>query len=130
MDVRVLDRPAMSGEAGPDHIWRAVEDEGHEARVAEQFLHGRRERTKRQPITGRKRWRQWSVFGAHPEVATAEDDGKEMANVVVCQGASPREPHFNGRARSHVRTKEARRIIEEYATALREAVLKFRKWFN
>jgi hypothetical protein len=29
-----------------------------------------------------------------------------------------------------VRTKEARRIIEEYATALREAVLKFRKWFN
>jgi len=80
--VRVLDRPAVPRDAGPDRIGRGVERDRHEARMIERAGDDRGERSEVEPIAPRERRRQRAMFGRRVEVACAEHDRGEVAHLV------------------------------------------------
>ena len=73
--MRVLDRPAVSREAGPHRLRRTAEAQRHQPRMIEERLDGRRA-VQAQTIAGRQRRRQRPILGPRAEVAGAEDDGR------------------------------------------------------
>ena len=99
-DVRVLDRPSVPRQAGPDRVGRAVEAQRDEARMTERGQHGRRQRTEREAIAGVQRRRRRPVLGPRVEVARAEHDRGELAHVVRRERAPAGEPHLDRPRRS------------------------------
>jgi len=62
----------MARDAGPHGGRLAFEAKPQEPRMTQRALHGSDKRAERQPIAGRKRWRQRSLFRARTPVAGTE----------------------------------------------------------
>ena len=105
----ILDRAAVSREPFPDHGWRPVEEQPHEARMIE-LAHDRRlQRTQAQAIAGCEGRRRRAMLGRRAEVALAEHNRREISHRLNVERASCCEAHFDRRAGRNVHSGEAGR---------------------
>jgi len=80
--MRVLDGTTMPGDACPDGIRRALERNHDETRMREHGCHDGAKRPEQEEIAGYQRRREWAMFGRRTEVAGAEHDRREIADVL------------------------------------------------
>lgn len=135
-NVRVLNRPAVTREAGPDGVGRSVEAKQDETRMVEKSLDRRRQpfdvaqggpfdvaqgRPQLQAIAGRERWRRRTILGPRAEVSLAEDDGREGVDVLGGQRCASGKADFDLCAGRLMHAAEARgqrrRIVGDHQVA-------------
>jgi len=106
--VRVLDGPAVTCQARPDRVGRALEAQRHETRVTENPLHRGRQGSQRKAIARREPRRRRPFFGASTEVTRPEHDDGEMPDIVHRERAPAGESHFDAAARRYMLAVQAR----------------------
>src|SRR5215469_11851633 len=119
--MRVLDRPTMSREPGPDGVRRSVESKSDEPRMTQDGLDIRREGSEDQPIAWRQQRRRWTVFRAAAPVALAEDDGGKPMDVGGAERCPPGETDLDRRSRRQMDAgkagRQGRRVVGDHEIA-------------